>query len=211
MTISHQGYIIKVFIEDNFSVYTFLHKTSATLTALLSNLGNDLEKLDGVSEVVLGLDSITLFHNSFVKNTIKKKIVESEFNTNLFNTNTIFIETKYNGVDLQNVCDSLLITPKELIEQHTKNEYYVAMIGFLPGFVYIGGLDESLIIQRKTSPSKKVNPGSVAIANGFSGIYPIASPGGWHIIGQTEFKNFDIKASPFFRLRVGDKIKFVDV
>ena len=96
------------------------------------------------------------------------------------------------GPDQKEVCDRLKISPDELIELHSSREYLNVMIGFLPGFPYLHGLPESLQLPRKSSPSIQVPAGSVAISNQFTCIYPQKSPGGWHVIGRTPQRIFDI-------------------
>ena len=85
------------------------------------------------------------------------------------------------------------------------------MIGFLPGFAYMGSVDEKIITPRKTQPRLNVIAGSVGIAGEQTGIYPFDSPGGWNIIGQTAFKLFDAKRKEPVLLEPGDEIKFVSI
>ena len=95
----------------------------------------------------------------------------------------------YNGEDIDDVCKKLNLSKPELIDLHT-NTYSIAMIGFREYFPYLLGLDEKLFIPRRDAPRSKVKKGSVAIAAGQTGIYPEDSPGGWHIIGHTNFDAF---------------------
>jgi inhibitor of KinA len=82
------------------------------------------------------------------------------------------------------------------------------MIGFILGFPYLGGLDERLYTPRKKSPGKAVPPGSVGIADRQTGIYPVASPGGWWIVGRTPLKLFDLKREAPFLFTAGDTVRF---
>lgn len=98
-----------------------------------------------------------------------------------------------------------------LIELHTDPLYDVHFIGFLPGFVYLGGLDDRLCTPRKSVPSRKLEAGSVAIGGRQTGIYPQASPGGWRVIGKTSTQLFDPSKSPPMSIKAGDFIRFVPV
>ena len=99
----------------------------------------------------------------------------------------------------------------EIIECHTSNLYTVYFLGFLPGFLYLGGLDPKLNIARKKSPSLNVKKGSVAIGGNQTGIYPQDSPGGWHIIGNSPVELFNPKQSPPCKIMPGDKIRFYQI
>ena len=115
------------------------------------------------------------------------------------------------GFDLHEVSKNLGFTIDELIEKHTTNTYTVYGIGFLPGFMYLGGLPPELIIERKKEPRIKVPKGSVGLAGRQTGIYPQDSPGGWNIIGNCPIPIFDVdKEEPCF-VKVGDKIRFESI
>lgn len=97
---------------------------------------------------------------------------------------------------------------KELIELHHSQSYYVFMIGFSPGFPYLGILPDALVTPRKSSPAPLVRAGSVGIAGRQTGIYPMDSPGGWNIIGRTPTRLFDIgEKQPCF-FKAGDRVRF---
>lgn len=114
------------------------------------------------------------------------------------------IYVDYNGDDVKHVCEELQINKKELVEMHANKTYTIAMIGFRPYFPYLLGLDEKLKLPRRDDPRKLVKKGSVAIASNQTGIYSEDSPGGWHIIGNTDFKNYSA-------LKAGDKIIFKEL
>jgi len=112
------------------------------------------------------------------------------------------------GPDIENVQKTHGLTRKEVIHLHSKPEYLIYMVGFTPGFAFLGGLDEKLYTPRLATPRMLVPEGSVGIANNQTGMYPIASPGGWQIIGKTPLKLFaPDRANPFI-YKAGDKIKF---
>lgn len=115
------------------------------------------------------------------------------------------------GVDLEEVAKTLSLDIPELIKQHTEHTYTVYGIGFLPGFMYLGGLPKSLEIPRRAAPRLKVQKGAVGLAGKQTGIYPQESPGGWNIIGNCSVPMFNPKdENPCF-VSVGDKVQFYAV
>lgn len=115
------------------------------------------------------------------------------------------------GPDLQSVADHLKMTIDELVGAHTSNQYTVFGIGFLPGFMYLGGLPETLQVPRRAEPRLKVAKGSVGLAGKQTGIYPQESPGGWNIIGNCPIPIFNAKAEEPCMVAVGDKIQFESI
>ena len=113
------------------------------------------------------------------------------------------------GPDLNDVALACGLDPEDVCQRHAAVEYVVCFVGFLPGFPYLGPLDTRLRLPRRATPRPKVPPGSVAIAGEYSGIYPWASPGGWHIIGRTDMSLFDLDATPPTRLTPGTRVRFV--
>lgn len=115
------------------------------------------------------------------------------------------------GPDLNEVAVRNSISTEELIRLHTETEYHVFMIGFMPGFPYLGFTHEKLFTKRKTTPRLKVPPGSVALAGNQTGIYPSEVPGGWQIIGRTTILLFDADRDQPCLLQPGDRVKFVAI
>jgi len=112
------------------------------------------------------------------------------------------------GPDLEWVAGYHGITPDEVIRLHTEHTYHVYMIGFMPGFPYMGELPKALITPRRETPRTIVPRGSVALAQGQTGIYSTQSPGGWQIIGRTPLTLFDPEKWPPALLEMGDRVKF---
>lgn len=112
------------------------------------------------------------------------------------------------GPDLAHVAEVNGLTPETVIQLHTAPLYPIYMIGFTPGFPYLGGLSEKLHTPRLSSPRTRVPAGSVGIANNQTGIYPIDSPGGWQLIGQCPVKLFDPLRKDPILLKAGDRLKF---
>jgi inhibitor of KinA len=115
------------------------------------------------------------------------------------------------GPDMDEVAAFHDITTDQVIRLHAAPEYYVYMIGFTPGFPYLGGLDERLFTPRKKEPRKLVSAGSVGIADRQTGIYSIESPGGWQLIGKTPLRLFDRQRPDPFLLSPGDSLQFVPI
>lgn len=113
------------------------------------------------------------------------------------------------GPDLAFVAQHNHITEDEVIRLHTRAEYRVYFVGFLPGFAYLGTLPESIAAPRMEAPRARVPAGSVGIAGRQTGIYPLESPGGWRIIGRTDLTLFDPHRNPPTLLRPGDRVRFV--
>ena len=111
------------------------------------------------------------------------------------------------GIDLNDVCNAASLSKEEIIELHLSKKYRVFMLGFLPGFAYMGRLEQRLILPRKETPMA-VTAGSVGIVLNQTGIYPLNSPGGWHIIGRTPLKMFDAKEPVPVKLTPGDEVQF---
>ena len=128
-------------------------------------------------------------------------------------TDQLYLEipVKYggeNGPDLGSISRILSLSEDQIIEIHSSTIYYVFMIGFSPGFPYLGGLDSRLECPRLSTPRVEVQAGSVAIADKQTGIYPSKSSGGWRIIGNTSLKLFDKKLENPSLIKPGMKIKF---
>ena len=113
--------------------------------------------------------------------------------------------------DIKNVCAHTGLSKEEVIALHTEKEYLIYMLGFLPGFAYLGGMNKKLETPRLKTPRTKIPAGSVAIGGSQTGIYPAESPGGWQIIGKTPVKTFDVQRKPAVFFKAGDKIKFEPV
>lgn len=113
------------------------------------------------------------------------------------------------GPDLDFVAKAHDLTTHEVIQLHSNAQYQVLFLGFQPGFVYLHGLTEQLHTPRRDNPRTKVPKGSVAIGADQTGIYPADSPGGWHIIGHTDFNLFDHLNNPPSVIQPGDTLSFV--
>ncbi|MGY8879702.1 MAG: 5-oxoprolinase subunit PxpB [Dehalococcoidia bacterium] len=115
------------------------------------------------------------------------------------------------GPDLESLAEYVNLSVQDVIEIHSSIDYRVYMIGFAPGFPYLGGLDQRIAIPRLKTPRVSVPAGSVGIAESQTGVYPNASPGGWQLIGRTLAQLFDVNSPSPSLITPGSKVRFVPV
>ncbi|MHC1704809.1 MAG: 5-oxoprolinase subunit PxpB [Tenuifilaceae bacterium] len=177
------------------------------------------EKMEGIIDFIPSYNELMVCYNPTIigyrklldtLRSIDKEIESIE----LPESSIIHVPVFYGGdfgPDLHEVADFNSISEDEVIRIHTLTKYLVYMLGFTPGFCYLGGMDERIATPRKQSPRIKIPAGAVGIADKQTGIYPIESPGGWQIIGQTPLKLFDPNRKPEFLIQSGDYIQFKSV
>lgn len=119
------------------------------------------------------------------------------------------IPVVYDGDDLATVAAAVGCTVDRVVELHGSVDYEVAFCGFAPGFAYLAGLPDELRLPRRATPRTRVPAGSVAIAAGYSAVYPTESPGGWHLLGHTDLVLFDVERDPPALLTPGTRVRFV--
>lgn len=144
------------------------------------------------------------------KNKLKTQLKHFSFQP-MQNTRLVEIPVCYEdefGLDLAALAQQKQLTEEKIITLHTQSVYTLFFIGFLPGFLYLGKVDEALKTSRKKEPRLKIPQGAVGIAESQTGIYPQASAGGWRIIGNCPLTLFDAQRNPPSQFRAGDKIKF---
>jgi inhibitor of KinA len=179
----------------------------------------------GMIEAVPAYASLTIFYDvvkvrkanssyktafGFVENYLTE-ILQKVDNQVKRAINLIEIPVIYDGEDLAFVAESNNLSIEEVIEIHTTPKYRVFMMGFLPGFAYMGGLDARIATPRKATPRTKVPAGSVGIAGNQTGIYPSESPGGWQLIGRTELPLYTPNSQEITLLKAGDLVKFIRI
>ncbi len=176
------------------------------------------KRIQGVSEIVPSYASVGVYYDSLAvgfSDLVERvrEVVESpiEIDNDQSESPTIRIPVRYAGEDLAEVAERTGHTEADVIRLHSEREYYVYVIGFVPGWAYLGDIDPSLVLPRRSAPRKQVPPGSVAIAETQTGVYPFATPGGWHLIGRTETKMFDANRDQPALLRVGDRVVFEQI
>ena len=115
------------------------------------------------------------------------------------------------GPDLRSVAERTGLDEQAVVDLHTGTVYRVFLLGFVPGFAYLGTLPEALALPRRSEPRTRVPAGSVAIAGRQTAVYPFSTPGGWHLIGRTEDPLWDLARTPPARLRPGQAVRFVPI
>lgn len=118
------------------------------------------------------------------------------------------LAVRYDGADLEWVAKWVHLSVEEVIKRHVGGRYRVAFCGFAPGFAYLTGLDPVLAVPRLASPRPRVGVGAVAIAEGYTGVYPRSGPGGWRLLGSTDVPLFDPARPTPALLAPGDRVRF---
>lgn len=176
----------------------------------------ECEKISGVSEWIPSYCHLNVIYdaeNYYYEEIadqlykIKEKLSEIEAPQAKNVKIPVFYGGQY-GPDLENVASHTGLAKEEIIRIHSEKKYLIYMLGFTPGFPYLGGMDERIATPRLKEPREKIWAGSVGIAGTQTGIYPIESPGGWQIIGRTPLKLFDPQRKQEILLRTGDYITF---
>lgn len=170
----------------------------------------------GIVEYVPAYTTLTIYYDPLIVGYDEL----SESLSNLLNdipeqasshVSTREIPVYYNGQDLAYVAQYSGLSEAEVIRIHCDREYLVYMIGFVPGFPYLGGMDSRIATPRKEVPRLKINAGAVGIAGEQTGVYPMETPGGWQIIGQTPLRLFDMDRDRPSFLEAGDRVRFVAI
>ncbi|MDP0493639.1 MAG: 5-oxoprolinase subunit PxpB [Fusobacterium sp. JB021] len=180
----------------------------------------DNANIKGIKDLLPTYRSIIVYYNPLIVSFEEiKEIVE--INCNFEHENTENIEKEIveipvvyggeYGPDLENIAAHNNLTTEEVIKIHTSGEYLVYMLGFTPGFPYLGGMDKKIATPRLKEPRTKIPAGSVGIAGEQTGVYPIESPGGWQLLGRSPLDFFNPNSEKPFLLKAGQYIKFVAI
>lgn len=187
-------------------------KTSKKVIATYKAIIN--EKIDDIIDIIPSYTSIVIIFDFFKTDFEDLKLLIENLDisfTQNSSSEIINIDVYYGleiAIDLKNLANSKSLTIEEVIDIHSNKVYDIFAIGFLPGFAYLGNVDEKIAMPRLTTPRKNISKGSVAIADTQTAIYPQNSPGGWNIIGQTTFNCFDKNLESLSLFKVGAKVKF---
>ena len=203
--------IIKFGDEIDEDLNILVHKFLESLVRGFSENSSVLDIYPTYNSIIIDYDP-----NEILYENIKQKInsIKSEFDSsdNMKKHHKIIeIPVQYGddfGPDLKRMSKTLNISEEKIIQIHSSTKYRVHMIGFMPGFPYLGGLDSRISFPRLDEPRLAVPEGSVGIAGDQTGIYPFSSPGGWNIIGRTNLRLFDSKKNPPNLIISGSYIKF---
>lgn len=199
-----------ILIQLGDTINPALNQRVHALDAILQNIPAIIETVPAYCTLLVHYDPLATTYNQ-IKNIIEEKISLLDDSTHR-PSRRLEIPVLYgsaSGLDFDLVATTLALSPSELIRLHSEREYTVYMMGFTPGFPYLGILNKKLTMPRMSTPRTRVPAGSVAIAGSQTGIYPVDSPGGWHIIGHTPFKLFDPLSEKPFLFAPGDVVKFI--
>lgn len=171
--------------------------------------------LEGIIEWVPAYQTITIHYNPLILDYSKLHhyLVSIKVNEQTADqkSEVIYIPTCYDGEDLDVIAEHNGLSIRKVIQLHSEKPYLVYMLGFLPGFPYLGGLNSKIRTPRRNTPRPSVPKGAVGIGGEQTGIYPITSPGGWNIIGRTPIPFFNPNNENPFLIKAGDYIQFVPI
>lgn len=198
--------------DDLLSLSVASPPDAQALATHLRETGTWLEVVAGIDSVVVRFDAAVLDAEDAAQQIDKAMaggvpaLQESEERLEI----PIVYGGEY-GPDFDELCREVGLSRDEFIALHTGTEYRVDMVGFTPGFAFVGGLDERLRVPRRKEPRQQVVAGSVGIADGRTGLYALASPGGWSLVGRTPYPLFDAQAAEPFALRAGMRVRFHEI
>ena len=187
-------------------------RTAQSLADHLRESGDWLECVAGISSCVAKFDLALITAEEAERRLVSA--LNSVPSVRDADTELVEVPVCYGGEygpDLEDVCALLGMDRAAFIDCHTGSEYRVDMLGFTPGFAFIGGFEAAQQVSRRPQPRVRLEPGSIGIAGGRTGIYTLAGPGGWQIVGRTPLKLFDAGAAEPFVLRAGTRVQFVAV
>lgn len=215
--------MIHSFLQNGDSAVTvqFKNEISKEVNSYVTSLCAEIEnnKIKGVIEYIPTFCSVSVLYDCTLisaKKLISKleKIIKNIKITSSRKAKLYEIPVCYDdcfALDMGNVCEHSHLTREEVIARHSGRDYLIYMLGFLPGFAYLGGMDEALATPRLDSPRSEIFEGAVGIGGEQTGIYPVASPGGWQLIGKTPVKVYDKERENPILYSSGDYIRFVPV
>ena len=176
-----------------------------------SPINGIIETVPAYATLLVHYDSLSLSFTQ-IKHILREKLTQIRENESR-QPRLVEVPVRYGGElgpDLESVASQCRLRVEDVIRIHSEKIYTVYMMGFTPGYPYMGKLDDALIMPRLETPRTRVPAGTVAIAGSQTGIYSIESPGGWNLIGWTPLKLFDPNSASPFLFEPGDEVKFVE-
>lgn len=210
-----------LYAGDSSMVIEFGNEISKEINSQIRALTDGLDNMENefIREIVPTYRSIIVYYDSLKISygDLKKKILElgdSRSDYGEEEINMVEIPVLYggnSGPDIESVAEHNGISVEDVIKIHSSRDYLIYMLGFTPGFPYLGGMDERIATPRLEKPRLKIDAGSVGIAGSQTGIYPLESPGGWQLIGKTPLDIFNPENEDPFLLNAGDYIRFIPI
>lgn len=198
-----------VYLSDTIEPATAV-KIAALTQAVRATLGSQLlDLIPSYASLLVIFDPKALSHNEC--KTQLHNCLAALKNQAPTAGSVIELPVCYDGPDLNAVANATKLSCTQIIQLHSQTEYVCYAVGFAPGFAYLGQLDKRLHLPRLDTPRKLVPAGSVAIAGQQTAVYPVDSPGGWHLIGHCTQTFFDSNKTPPCPVAVGDRVRFVSV
>lgn len=188
------------------------HRQVKLLTGALEGIRGVLNLHPAYASVLVEFDPRLRTHSA-IEDLVRDRL-ESASHAAEVPARTVEVPVRYggeSGPDLEDVARHTGLSPARVVELHAAADYLVYFVGFSTCFPYLGGLPAELSTPRLSAPRKHVPAGSVAIGGSQAGIYPLASPGGWRLIGRTSLRLFDPQGSPPPLLHMGDRVRFIPV
>lgn len=192
-------------------------ETNRKITALVQLMRE--QHIEGIVDVIPAFCSLLINYDPRVLSYEELKermehLLKMETKTEATRKRVFEIPVCYGGEygpDIENIAEHAGLSVEEVIKIHSSKDYLIYMLGFLPGFTYLGGLDERIHTPRLASPRLKIRAGSVGIGGSQTGIYPLDSPGGWQLMGMTPVRTYDPERQTPILVEAGDYIRFIPI
>ncbi len=201
---------ILVRLGDEIDIKTNQHVHALANLLATSSISGIIETVPAYATLLVHYDPLILSFAQ-IKDHLRAKISQAEVTTSR-PPRRVEVPVRYggeSGPDLESVASHCGLQVEDVIRIHSEKIYTVYMMGFTPGYPYMGKLDDALVMPRLDTPRTRVPAGTVAIAGSQTGIYSVESPGGWNLIGWTPLKLFDLESDSPFLFSPGDEVKFI--
>lgn len=203
---------ISCYGDDTLSVVIKKRKKRAATAHHLRKSGVWIECVEGMDCVDVQFDAANM------RQSVAEKTLQAQLSSiprlTLAESSLVEVPVCYGGEfgpEFDSICEMLGLTATELITIHTSREHRVDLIGFTPGFAYLSGLEDEVVVPRLTDPRQRVAAGSIGIASGLTGVYALPGPGGWPLIGRTPIALFRPDDEQHFLLRTGMRVRFTAI